>query len=227
MKFSYLLLIISMFSVFSGCHYKISKDSAVVDDGNVGAGQVDFAIVMSEVIAPKCLECHSSAGGNRGGVNLETYANVKAEIAAIQSTVANNSMPLNRQPLSARQKALLNKWIEAGAPETVTENPPVQAPTPAPPPDMPPEEVVGPSLDWLTVRTLVVEPKCLNCHSAPTNRGGVNLETYQNVLSNIADVDATIRDGSMPRRTTLTPEQKKLILDWIAAGAPEFSQRKP
>lgn len=212
--------------LLSACHYKINKESGVGlgDGGNVTAGQVSFATVMSEVIAPKCLECHSSAGGNRGGVNLETYAAVKAEVTAIRATIANDSMPLNRAPLTANQKALLNKWIDAGAPETVAATPPPSdggAPVePAPEPEPP----AGPALDWLTVRTLVIEPKCLNCHSAPTNRGGVNLETYQNVLSNINDVDATIRDGSMPRRTTLSAEQKKLILDWIAVGAPEFAK---
>lgn len=82
-----------------------------------------------------------------------------------------------------------------------------------------PEE---PAKDWLTVKTLVFDPACIRCHSAPVNRAGVNVETYQNVVKNLNRIDAAIKSGFMPLGGSLTALQKKLILEWIEAGAPEF-----
>ena len=52
----------------------------------------------------------------------------------------------------------------------------------------------------------------------------VNLETYANVFDNRAAMKVAIENNSMPllpRGKALTTEQKKLILDWLAVGAPE------
>lgn len=222
------VLFVMGFLVLQACHYKNLKN-VENSGGNSGLATevLDFAFVMKEVIGPKCLECHSSPGGNAGGLNLETYTAVFTHRLAIQDTVADDYMPKRRTPLTARQKEILRAWIAADAPEhakAVLPNPggtPAPAPSPTPVAEVPP---LPPARDWLTVRTLVIEPSCLRCHSAPANRGGINLETYQNVQSELALVDAVIRDGSMPIRSTLTPEQKELILDWIQAGAPEFAR---
>jgi hypothetical protein len=77
---------------------------------------VDFASVRSQILAPRCFSCHSEAAGNEGGVNLETYENVNVRLSAIQTTVNTNQMPPSR-PLPDNLKALLNNWIENGAPE--------------------------------------------------------------------------------------------------------------
>lgn len=212
------VLLWSCLLVLQACHYKNLKVSNVGgDNAGLAAEAIDFSFVMKEVIGPKCLECHSGAGGNAGGLNLETYASVFASRAAVLDSVSDDYMPKRRAPLTARQKEILQLWIAANAPEH--SKPGASEP---PPPDV--EEPLSPSRDWLAVRTLVLEPACLRCHSAPANRGGVNLETYQNVVSNISAIDQVIRDGSMPIRSTLSAEQKELILEWIQKGAPEFAQ---
>lgn len=214
------ILILTM-TALSGCHYKVNKIADEEKPAPLGERPVDFAFVMQEVIGPKCLECHSNAGGNRGHLNFETYAAVKSEIQAIQDSVEFNDMPLNRTPLTETQRQILNNWVAAGAPEFVTNTAESDVKAMEEIPLLSGETV----LDWETIRTTVVQPKCLNCHAEPTNRGGVNLETYANVQSRLAVIDQVIKDGSMPRRTTLTPEEKEMILTWIQIGAPEFAPK--
>lgn len=213
--------------LFSGCSYKIDKTADTAGQGIQDATAIDFKMVRDEILAPKCLSCHASDTNNRSGLVLETYLQVQAELSAIQDSVTTDFMPLNRAPLTTAQKNLLSSWIQAGAPEIVDANPkpqpPAELPPVEPPPPIKPPAPVGPARDWASVNTLVIEPSCVGCHSAPANRGGVNLESYQNVFANIVEVESTIRDGSMPRRNKLTPLQKELILDWISLGSPEFA----
>jgi uncharacterized membrane protein len=218
-------LLITCLIFLQACHYKILKDTQVEPtNGSQAAAQIDFAFVMQEVIGPKCLECHSSGSGL---LNLETYASVAANKDLIKDAIADDYMPKRRAPLTPAQKQILNSWIDAGAPETVSIDPaPKPQPEPLPEEPVPPTPVptpVEPNKDWLTVKTLVIDPACLRCHSSPANRGNINLETYQNTLADISLVQQAIENGSMPARGTLTPEQKKLILDWIQIGAPEFA----
>lgn len=223
MKFLKGLVIICLL-VLQACQYKNSKEGEVSPgQGNAGQGDAvnDFAFVKKEVIEPRCLECHSSSGTL---IVLETYAQVFVKRAAIRNAVLTDSMPKNRSPLTANQKQILISWIDAGAPETIVAKPepPPSLPPPADP--LPEPDPVEPAKDWLTVRTLVLEPACFRCHSAPTNRAGVNVETYQNVIANLNRIEQAIQDGSMPLRGSLSAEQKKLILDWIQDGAPEFAR---
>lgn len=230
-----------VFLSLAACNYKLEKLSApprVSGEEVMNQTQLDFALVMEKVIQPKCLECHAAAGGNRGGVNLETYAAVFLNLADVKADIEDGSMPKRRQPLTQAQKDLILNWIAAGAPEKA--NSPTPTPTPAPvtpapqpqptptpvtPPPSPEPEPVGPEvLDYATVKAQVIDRACLKCHSAPANRGDVNLESYEEVLKNIVDIKLDVEDGSMPKRSTLTPEQKSLILDWIAAGAPEAAR---
>lgn len=206
--------------VLQACHFLHSGVPS--DDLNAvqGDAAVDFELVMKEVIQPRCLECHS-AGASASFLPLENYAQVKQSAAAIKAAIADDSMPKNRAPLTLKEKQIINSWVDAGAPETV-----VSMPTPQPTaPSVPPEESPSlPARDWLTVKTLVLDPACLRCHSAPANRAGINVETYQNVLKDIGLIEAVILDGSMPLRGSLSPEQKALILEWIDNGAPEFAR---
>ncbi len=81
---------------------------------------LDYAYVIKVVIAPFCLSCHSVAGGNRGRINLETFANVIKNLRKVKSeAITYKSMP-PRGPLPMDASDVLSKWLDAGAPETVT-----------------------------------------------------------------------------------------------------------
>jgi hypothetical protein len=121
-------------------------------------------------------------------------------------------------------------WIDAGGPingvsqptPVPTPNPPTPPTPPTPPvPPTPPPVIV---LNYENVQREVISPRCLKCHSdAGMNDGDINLETYENVVAVINLIETEIISGSMPRPRTkpLTPEQKDLILKWIALGAPK------
>lgn len=217
--------------LLAGCNYHVDKvgeqkeglqsvpDSAVID----------YAFVNAKVLDPKCLNCHSTKGRGTEPI-LETYAQVRAHLASIDDEVKTNRMPFRRAPLSAQEKELLAVWIAAGAPEVVVAKPvpepapvpPPEEPTPAPPPaPEPPPEPPPLVLDYETVRKNVIEPSCIKCHSTAHPKGGVNLDSYQGILKDLADVQSDIELDIMPLRSVLTPAQKTLILDWIKTGAPE------
>jgi uncharacterized membrane protein len=234
------LLLFLCFGSF-GCNYSLSKISAA-QRGTGGSGSIEalppgtlvgYQVIATSIMQPKCLECHSGAGGDAGGINLETYENVAANLGIIKSEVQSNSMPKNRPVLTAKEKEILFTWIDNGGPRTTTSTPtpptpplPPTPPTPPAPPVEPPVPPTEPDVQFITyemVNTQVLAPRCIGCHSAEGGkRGDVNLETYENVVGSISDIEEAIESGSMPRprNRPLTPEQKKLILTWISRGAP-------
>lgn len=227
----------SLLLSLSSCNYTQSKSMPLDSiDSGLAADQVEFEVVMEKVIANNCLSCHSDAGGNRGELNLETYENIVQAAAEIKDRVSDRSMPPRRSPpLSDAQIQMLITWIDAGAPQKPTIEPaPAPQPTPEPLPEPTPAPEPAPIVvpvpvpagtTFEMVFKQVIQSSCLKCHSAE-GAGDVNLETYQNVLQFKEAVRETIADGSMPRRSKLTDEQKTLILDWLDAGAPEFGETK-
>jgi len=78
--------------------------------------KADYASVKAAILDPSCIGCHSAAGRNRGGINLETYENVKKGLDAVVAEINSNSMPPSA-PLSAELKLRLKEWVDAGAPQ--------------------------------------------------------------------------------------------------------------
>ncbi|MBC7465168.1 MAG: c-type cytochrome [Bdellovibrio sp.] len=240
LKISLLLLTLV---ALAGCNYRVNKAQSL-DDGirGLSADQLTYQAVNTSVLAKNCVSCHSQAGGNKGGVNLETYAEVKRNIKEIREQVADKSMPPRTQ-LSDAQINMIITWIDAGAsedgqPQSIpTEptqpptQPPVTPPTPPNPPVTPPPVIPDPiftipadpkDITFEMVRVNVLVPKCLKCHSAPTNKGDVNLETYSSVMENLKDAYDDIMDGSMPKgKNLMTDDQKQLFFRWHDAGAKE------
>lgn len=54
------------------------------------------------------------------------------------------------------------------------------------------------------------------------NRADINLETYENVKPIVANILASVKDNSMPRRAPpLNDDDKALLEKWIIEGAIE------
>jgi len=136
-------ILILMTFVFSACGYKNTELKESPISGNLSQeGVITFATIKNQILGPQCLRCHSSAGGNRGGVNLETYANVKARLTGIQSAINNNFMPPSGA-LAQNLKTLFNTWVTGGAIENssgATPAPPTQTPETPPNTGRPPGE---------------------------------------------------------------------------------------
>lgn len=215
MKRSIVPIIFFFSALLTSCNYKELKSAPNESDIPITVSELkdpDFEIVMTKVIGPKCLECHSSAGGQRGGVNLETYRSVMRSLPQVKADILDGSMPKQRRALSAEQKELILTWIEKGAPEKRGQLPPVATN---------PDETL--KMNYETVNRVVLEPACVTCHSHADPRGKVDLEGYAAVVSFKDRVKKAIIDGSMPKKGELSAKQKSLILGWIVAGAPERS----
>lgn len=195
----------------------------------MSAELITFKIVNTQVLEKNCVGCHSVDGGNKGGVNLETYENVLKNIKLVRETIEQKTMPPLRRTdlkLSDSQMKLIIDWVDAGAKENGdgTLNPPVDNP---PVVVKPPEVVIPPitgEILFAHVNEYVIQTNCVSCHSvAKGNKGRVNLESYEGLKRSLKKVKESILDGFMPPRRSkqMTDEQKKLIIDWIDAGAKE------
>ena len=150
------LSLLSLVSI-SACGIYETKASANTDTLNVRApGQnerIAFASVNQQIFkatsGKTCKGCHTD-GGSRGGVTLDTYAQVIANLDGIKGTVFNGDpVVMPRGGLSDVQKQILRQWIDQGAPEFVDDTPVATTPTePNPPatpaPTLPPVETPSP-----------------------------------------------------------------------------------
>ncbi len=76
-------------------------------------------------------------------------------------------------------------------------------------------------MNYSYVYTKIIEPKCTNCHG---DSGKVNLETYENIISNLETIKKTVFiEKNMPKKGSLTFEEKRMLWNWIKMGAPKDS----
>ncbi|MEY3902587.1 MAG: hypothetical protein RL189_1893 [Pseudomonadota bacterium] len=160
---------------------------------NSGSGSSATAMTLDEA-KTKCVSCHQpGASGARiwdkaGG----NEADWTAFASASRSAVVADRMPPAPQTLSANDKtrmiAFLDKLIAGSGAQ------PAQ-PT---------------RLTFDTAKVL-----CVGCHSA----GGESprLETVSQWRRNKSDIRSEVRNGSMPRRKTLSAEERRALLDYISS----------
>lgn len=199
-----------------GCNYNHVKEEAGTARGGVSIqdlGPLDFATVQAAVIGPKCLSCHSNAGGNQGGSNLESYRAVRAQLGRILfRSLEKRDMP-PRAPLNGAQMQALRDWAELGAPKRASG--PVQKPDPS--------LDRGPN-DWAKVRDRIFKAKCLDCHSAPEPQAGLDLTSLQETRAKAVVIfDRVIVRQDMPVQPypSLSPREKRVLLQWFELGMPE------
>ena len=70
--------------------------------------------VRALVFESKCLGCHSAAGGNKGQVNLETYASAVTFLDRVDNEVAIEKVMPPSGPLNADDQSLVHAWVQAG-----------------------------------------------------------------------------------------------------------------
>lgn len=101
--------------------------SAVQSLAKVDPGQALFETKIAPLFANHCLECHDSASKQglldlskkslaiAGGEDGKAFIPGKSADSLLWQMVESDDMPKKRDPLSAEEKALLKKWIDAGA----------------------------------------------------------------------------------------------------------------
>lgn len=187
----------------SGCGYyhEVSPTSGGAAQQPLNENQtLGYEVVKTILARNRCLECHSSAGGDRAGVNLETYESVKSRAGALVSVTRSGFMPMGGPALAAADVAVLEAWNLAGAPE-FSEIPIGSAPEPV-------------RVTFTDIKARILEPFCLRCHG--------QFGDYARVAGRLGEIQSAINSGRMPKNAPpLSAPLKTLLADWIAAGAPE------
>ncbi len=235
MKKTIILLILGL----SGCNYTALHDplplpsegeaEQCVPTGNLESS-ITYLQIRDEVLAPKCVSCHSSSF-SAGGVNLDNYASAKIHASRILFTVENNQMPRGPNgPLLPAEKEKVFLWVTSGAPENLPTMGCDETLPPTPPLD---EEIdeTGPisimpndsEINFSLVKNRIFQLHCIGCHSQASPASGLNLENYRSVESEIDDLDEEIAESSMPPppRPNLSAIERSVIKRWIQLGLPE------
>jgi hypothetical protein len=79
--------------------------------------------------------------------------------------------------------------------------------------ELTPQDKLETSLTWESVRTRIMVPYCVHCHRQMGN--------YSVLFKIQNEALQTVESNDMPLDTSLPPELKALLRDWIKAGAPE------
>lgn len=209
---SSLAISVAAMSLWTGCGFTTSEEPHLAQAGTAGT-VLGYNSLRARIFEPRCISCH----GSKGGVNLETYHDALSALSRIgEQVVAEKSMPPREAggPLSDADQALIQAWVNAGGPENdIGPAAPGAAPAVADEP-MP----IGP-VSYSQVRDLVFQPKCVHCHGT---KGGVNLESYESVISVLDKVqrEALVK-RKMPPKHPLTNAEQAWLRAWIDENAPE------
>lgn len=173
-KTARLLLFVLLVGSLAACSYRVEKDEdtrGIIRPSAELVAKVSFADVYRTVLQPKCISCH----GNSGGVSLETYASARNFLGKIQETVLiQKRMPLAPVAhLTREELELVAAWVEAGGPEFPLNGGPTEP--------LPPEPVLEPNFP--SIKELIVDRKCLQCHTPGKEAGRIPLTKLDDLLN--------------------------------------------
>jgi uncharacterized membrane protein len=170
---------------------------------------LDYQTINYLVLIPRCIQCHSNAGGNKGNLNLETYQQIRQNQAKIYyRSIEKRDMPSN--PLPNAEYDLLKNWLEAGSPEHD-----IGARNAG--------EIRGP-ITWTLIKNRVLKSSCLDCHSGKNPDANLNFESLEVVRKNIQAIFvSSVVQMSMPLEPypSLSNSSKQALMKWISQGMPE------
>lgn len=172
----YNLFIALAFALLSGgCSYHKDKsdsfDSIFVSTNLIES--ISYQEVKDKVFVPKCISCH----GDSGGVNLENYANARSFLEQIkQSTLIEKRMPKNNL-LNNSEYMILAAWIKAGGPDQPLNGGKVPPPT---------VEILKPEFN--SIKKIIIDRKCLSCHSPNGEAPRVLLDTVKDMIDSPLEI---------------------------------------
>jgi mono/diheme cytochrome c family protein len=185
-----LLAILSMILLTNCGKNSSSPEFSVNDTSNLSLDpnvKVTFFQIKSEILAPNCLSCHSSAGTE---TNLKKWiVPGKPDSSSFFTSVENGSMPKNQRPLDTRALELIRNYISQMAPTVPT--PPAPSGT-------------NTGITYAQIKAAVLSPyRCLNCHGVGTE---ASLARWMNKSSPASSsFYTTIKNGSMPQGGSRVP----------------------
>jgi uncharacterized membrane protein len=224
------ILCLTSIFIFMGCTYSKSKNKEASPQGLVTcSSEIDYQLVHSKIIQPKCLACHGAGAGN---IELNSYATVSANFSSVLSAVLSNRMPKGN-PLGSAEKEILQAWADAGLPETVAaqgsadcnaDNGDVAIVVP----------VLVPSFD--SIDAMILKPRCTACHDEFNEYDFTSYEKiiqYKNLFKVKDGKDShfveAVASGFMPPKNSpkLTEAEVSIIRQWVLLGLPRTAGGPP
>lgn len=242
------ITIFSFWSLLVGCNYNVIKDPSAFGDmnGKLGTPVSEAALVewnlMKSSVLSSCMSCHVG----HTSPELGSLSSVQQNLTKVLSEVHSNAMPPAKNgyaPLSECKKAILEFWVQQGAPEkTTTQVGEIAAckgigGSPQEGAENTPIELMP--LNYQTLLTKVLQPKCLKCHNPDAEdveAAGILFYPYSEITkrgrlwaspgatSKMVRVLTREDDERMPPpedSAPLTPQEIDFISRWIDAGKPE------
>lgn len=220
-------LLISMLALFSttACNYSRMKDESSIRPSarqTHDLGSVDFKLVQTTVLGPRCYGCHTPETGSKGNSNLFSYNDVRAQLGRVnyRALEAKDMPPGN--PLSSDEIQILSDWMESGAPEVQIAG--------AGGEDKQLEQ--GPT-NFAKVRDGIFASKCLSCHQTKLSDTGeilskaaadLDLTNFMQVRDKVSVIfDRVIVKQDMPVQPlpSLSPRERRVLLKWFELGLPQ------
>jgi Planctomycete cytochrome C len=219
------LLLIVLVSVINSCKHEVplSNVDPTPQPGPVANNGVCFESEILPLFQSNCAKsgCHD-ATTHEEGLILDSYANImrkdivagsadRSKIYRVLFETGKDKMPpAPNADLTAAQKALIGKWINEGAKNTVNCNT---------------------SCDTTQFKyganiSVVINTFCTGCHSGTAASGGIDLTNYTNVKIQatngrlVGAITHTAGYSPMPKDANkLNDCQITQIKKWVAAGA--------
>lgn len=181
----------------------IEQKRAVLDKkAGSGEGGIDFEKDVAPILAAKCANCHGEDRSS-GGLRLDTFAGLKAGgttkpllipnqaarsllVARLMAT-GNARMPRGGQPLSASEISAITSWVNQGAKFEGDETKTFTAGAAPAAKNNGPAPAIARATGKETVSfTRDIAPfmvnLCLGCHSGQRPRGGLSLNTFEDMM---------------------------------------------
>ncbi len=220
MKFSNIAVVVICLVLQSCLGSGSSKDDVEIPKVSTTSTNLSYHSDTKPIFDLYCASCHT--GDGVAPFPLENYTEVFAHRSPIHFALESGTMPPEgySKP-SAAEIALVNDWIEAGAPEGDGT-------------EINDSKKLATNFTYQADIKSIIDAKCATCHET----GGFApfpLTNYQEVYAVRAASAHQIENNSMPPwlptkgftpfqyDRSLTREERYKILNWIAGGAPEGS----
>lgn len=176
-------------------------------EGDCPDGSLTFEKTIKEFMAVNCTTCHGAALGTFERVNILDYRTAYRLRDVIQRNVDSGRMPLYK-PLDAKDRAIIDKWVEGGAKFNCADNDP-------------PNSEKWNSIHAITYNNTikhVFERHCTNCHYPKAPR--LDLTDYAVVVKNKDQIiQKVVINRSMPIPPVfLSDAERAQLADWISDG---------
>ena len=248
MRGSFFITICSFFFGLVSCNYNVIKDpqayAAQRGQGSIilsDTTPIGWNLIKSSIMK-SCENCHVG----HTAPELSSLITVQQSLNKVRTAIHENKMPPTKngyQVLSDCQKAILDSWIQQGAPEISSTRVGDLAPckTGA---TKPIDNVANTPIEKLplTYQTLVVkilQPKCLKCHNPDgedIEAAGILFYPYGEIIKRkqlwgdsskksklVRTITRSDEDVMPPpeENNPLTPQEVDFVIRWIDSGKPE------